>query len=194
MSQEMQLASPEIPTMGTTSVNDPPPLVTPEPEDVLDPVVPETLTKALRKSRSAEKVPETAPPADALPERFGEHEALLRAFAQHVLNHVDAALNDSTREANTAVNDLYSYVKSLIQTDQERLRHAETLLDTLTTKALTEGLTLRSTPTQQLTIQTVSPQGFPVSFQLAKASIGELIAELPLATDWLSQHGYKPVG
>jgi hypothetical protein len=186
------ITPPNSPMLSTTPVSDPPLLVSPEdPGDIPDPPVPPgAVAKTPIKPKAKPQAPdETA----ALPERFGEHEALVQAFAQHVLTHVDTALADSQRHADKAVHDLYDYVRSLIETDKERLRHAETLLDTLMAKALAEGLTLRSTPTQQLTIQTMSPQGFPVHFHLSKASIGELIAEIPLATDWLAQHGYKPV-
>jgi exodeoxyribonuclease-5 len=175
-------------------------------DDISDPAVPLTLTETLREAtvhppgdtQAPDAPPETSAPSvpspgarEELPARFGEHEALLQAFAQHVLKHVDTALVETTREAGKTVHAMYDYVESLITTDKERLRHMETLLDQLVAKVVAEGILVRRDP-YQLTVQAVSPHGYPVTMQIAQGSPEDLLEELGNVTDWLTANDYKP--
>ena len=63
--------------------------------------------------------------------------------------------------------------------------------DTLTSKAVQEGIQLRHDP-YSVKVQTLSPQGFPITLEILKHNKAELVTELEALVVWLAQHGYKP--
>jgi hypothetical protein len=124
--------------------------------------------------------------------RFNEHEALLQGFLTHFTRRFDEAVKDSVREITKTVDGIYEFVHHQMQIQREKAQQAETLLDTLTTKAVTQGIQVRHDP-YTVTVQTLSPQGFPVTLTVAKQDSEALVEELGALTQWLAQQGYKPV-
>ena len=174
---------------------------------ILHPAVPLELQEALKTPQDApgattapghdsQGVPEIASfpqPHEEAPGRFGEHEAILQAFCTHLLQRFDTAVNASVKDLSKGADEIYGFVHQQLQIQREKAQHAETYLDTLTTQAVTQGIQLRSDP-YSVTVQTMSPQGFPVTLALHKQDKGELVEELGNMVQWLAQHGYKPVG
>ena len=172
-------------------------------DDITDPTVPLPLQEAL----AATTLPQEATQADAatsgtagppalplsLPERFGAHEAIFQAALAHLMHKFDEAVGASAKDLTKGADEVYSFVHHQLQIQREKAQQAETYLDTLTTKAVTQGIQLRHDP-YTVTVQSLSPQGFPVTLHLAKQDKGALVDELEKLVQWLAQHGYKPVG
>jgi hypothetical protein len=174
-----------------------------DPDDISDPAVPLTLQEALKEgthkgrtdTQAANVTPDTpqhAQVSTASDTRFNEHEALLQGFLHHFTKRFDEGVKDSVREITKTVDGIYEFVHHQMQIQREKAQQAETLLDTLTTKAVTQGIQLRHDP-YTVTVQTLSPQGFPVTLTLAKQDKGELVEELGNLVQWLAQEGYKPI-
>lgn len=184
---------PSSPLMGTSPLSDPPELVRPEsepesepepepePDDIIDPPIPATLLDALAAT--------SAPPP--LPDKFGEHEALFRGAAQHIINQVKQGMAETSRDASKSLNDMYTHVAALIHEDQQRLRNAETLLDQLAMKIAHEGILVRADP-YQLTVQALAPQGYPITMRLAGPTMAETIQDTARFIDWLVKNEFKP--
>jgi hypothetical protein len=158
-------------------------------DDISDPAVPLRLQEALHPPPPP---PPPAPDPAVPPDRFGEHEALLQGFLQYFTTRFDDAVTTSVKEITKTVDGIYEFVHQQMQIQREKAQSAETLLDTLTTKAVTQGIQLRQDP-YTVTVQALSPQGFPVALTLAKHDSEAVVEELEALTQWLAQHGYKPV-
>jgi exodeoxyribonuclease-5 len=173
--------SPPSAPMMTTEPDDQQSLLAPAPalEDIPDPAVPASVQAAV------------TPPT--LPDKFGEHEALLQGFAQHLLHRIEQGLNHEfgyyAKDAGKAVDDMAAYFRQQVEIDKDKLRHAETLLDMLISKAIQEGLRVRHDP-YQASVQAISPQGFPVTITVTKPSDGELLTDLREFVMWLHESGF----
>jgi exodeoxyribonuclease-5 len=173
--KQEKLAPPSTPMLGMT----PTPTVPDVADDIADPKVPATLTDALRQE-------------PALPDKFGEHEALLQGFCQHFQRRFDAALAQSGKDAMRCLEDMHGYIKRQLEMDQEKIRHAETALDQLLTKIAAGGIALRHDP-YEASIQAMSPQGFRVTVAIKKGDPEDLIDKLPALIGWLAESGYTAI-
>ena len=160
-------------------------------DDILDPAVPLELQNACKDDEDTTQESIVATPATST--QFGEHEALLQGFCQHLLRKFDEGVQALHKELTKPVDEIYGFVHQQLQIQREKAQHAETYLDTLTTKAVDQGLQLRHDP-YTVTVQTLSPQGFAITLGLAKQNKGELVEELGAMVQWLAHNGYKPVG
>jgi hypothetical protein len=149
----------------------------PEPDDIPESAVPPALQAVL------------TPPA---PEMFGEHEALLRGFCQHLQGRLEQHLRPYIKDAFTCIEDMHAYLKHQLEIEKEKIRHAETALDKLVTKVVTDGVQVRHDP-YQLVVQAVSPEGYGITIQIAKTDAGALLAELPQVLGWLTSNHYTRV-
>src|SRR4029077_1919910 len=128
------------------------------------PVVPQATQEALAQQDIAQP-PGVAAPLSS-PEDFGTHEAIIQGALAHLLKRFTQEALAIQKDAGSAMDDMYGYIKRHMEIDQEKLRHAETVIDQLVTKVAQEGLQLRHDP-YQVTVQAVSPEGYPVSITVA---------------------------
>ena len=148
-------------------------------DDITDPTVPLRLQDALKTAQDAPESTHGLPldsqdvpgvvfsrePHLGAPGRFGEHEAILQAFCTHLLSRFDTAVGASLKELNKPVDEIYGFVHQQLQIQREKAQQAETFLDTLTSKAVHEGIQLRHDP-YSVKVQTLSPQGFPITLEI----------------------------
>ena len=97
------------------------------------------------------------------------------------------------KEMTKGADEMYSFVHHQLQTPTGESAASRNVLDTLTTKAVDAGDPTAAGPVYRQ-VQSLSPQGFPVTLHLAKQDKGALVDELRKLVQWLAQHGYKPVG
>ena len=178
-------------------------------DDILDPAVPLALQEALHTAQDApgatkaagtdSAMPAPSRPSTTPPERFGEHEAILQAFCTHLLKRFDTAVETSVKEMTKGVDEIYGFVhhqfevqREQAQLQKDKAQQAETFLRTWTTSVVEQGIQLHHDP-YSVTVQTLSPQGFPVTLALHKQDKGALVDELGALVQWLAHHGYKPV-
>ena len=171
-------------------------------DDITDPTVPLSLQDALHTAEDAPgatnapalNVHTPASPGTpvAPPDRFGEHEAIFQAALAHLMQKFDAAVNASVKGLNKETDELHSFMYQQLQVQKEKAQQAETLLDTLTTKAVEHGIQLRHDPYLLVVGPTLSPQGIPVTIHAYKQHNGELVEELQHVVQWLARNGYKP--
>jgi exodeoxyribonuclease-5 len=135
----------------------------------------------------------TQSPPTGLPERFGEHEALLQGALAHLMRNFKDACTAYAKDMQRPVDEIYNFVHDQMKIQHEKTRHAETVLDQVTTKIVQQGIQVQHDP-YTVTVQSVSPQGFPVALHIAKRDKGELVEELGALVGWLAHNGYKPVG
>lgn len=192
----------------------PVPMLGDEDDDIADPAVPDTLVEALHVPQDATARPgkadmppdippvskelETALQARArreqprpatLPEKLQDHEALLHAFMTHLLQRLNAELFADSQEIMKTVGAVIQLVEHTAQHVGQQNEHAQYTLGDALTKLQTDGLALRHEP-YQASVQAVSPQGYPITIQVAKAEAADLVQALPALTAWLVGEGY----
>jgi hypothetical protein len=149
--------------------------VNPEPDDIPEPVTPEATVAAI-----------TPTPV------WAEHQALLQGFLGALMPKIDDHVKQYAKDAFQCIEDFHHYMKQQIELDKEKVKHVETVIDALATKMATQGLQVRHDP-YTVTVQTMSPQGYPLTFQMAKDNAPALMQELSGMVEWLASQGYKPV-
>ena len=146
---------------------------TPEPDDIPDPEVPPTVVKAVQ------------PPT---PE-FGQHEAMLQGFCQHLLRRLDAEMIGNGKELMRTLDAMGMAMKGWIETQLAANEHSQYQMSDALVQLQDRGLVVIQNP-YQATIQVRSPQGYPVTVQLAKREAGELLDALGVLLPWLQGQGY----
>jgi hypothetical protein len=164
-------------------------------EDIPDPPLPTVVEQAVQNtSQEAAPAPE-----------WQQHEALLQGFLGLLQGRLKAWIEDEHKALQTAratcdlehqrlcqaLEAVTKLAQQAVTTSQQTNEHAwYSLGDSL--KTLQErGMQLRLDP-YQATVQALSPHGFPVTIQVAKSDVSELIGALPALTGWLAQEHYKP--
>jgi len=159
----------------------------PEPDDIPEPETPpETLQDG--PGDTTDSTGPTTPPGST----FAEHEALLKGFCDYLQKRITTAAIDQYKDGAKAVDDLCSYMKGWADMLLAKMPDATRQLGETFDKLAQHGLKLQHDP-YTATVQTVSPEGFPVSITLAKQDTGALISALPILTAWLREHGYTPM-
>jgi|SRR4029077_8318193 hypothetical protein len=150
--------------------------VRPEPDDIPDPAVPPAVQEAL------------SPP---LPdeERFGEHEALLHGFCVHLQGRLEQHMRQYAKDALGCIEEMHAYLKRDLDIKKEKIWHAETALDQLMAKVVTDGVQVRQDP-YHLVVQATSPEGYGITIQIAKPDASALLAEVPQVLGWLASNHY----
>lgn len=123
---------------------------------------------------------------------WSEHEVLLQGALQHLQGKLNTWLHDTGKDAMACVEDMHAYIKRQIDIDRDAVRHAESAMDALVANVVSSGITVRQDP-YQLAIEAVSPQGFPVTLTIRKATADELISDLDSVVGWLADNGYRAV-
>jgi len=92
-----------------------------------------------------------------------------------------------------ALEAVTTLAQRAVTTSQQTNEHAQYSLGDAFARLQERGvqLHLRHDP-YQVTVHTMSPQGFPIAFHVAKSDVTELIGALPALVGWLAQEGYKP--
>jgi hypothetical protein len=149
-------------------------------DDIPDPEVPPALLKA---------VTGTLEPSAAIPERFGEHQALLQGFCQVLQGKIHEALYTELKDHTAALEASYQAVHAWAEKLVQANEHAQYQLSAALTQLQEHGLGLRSDPyTASVTAR--SPEGFGVTITLAKADASDLTSALPALLAWLAQSRY----
>ena len=173
-------------------LHDPPELVerstTPPLEDALDdipePIVPATLLKAVTPEEPSRPLAAVA--------SFGEHEALLHGFCQHLQKRLDASVMDQHKQAMRVLDSVTTAVKDWIEGKCLQSDHASYQLSGLLEKLMAQGVQVRHDP-YQASVQALSPQGFVVQLHLRASTTGAVVEELPQMLGWMKEQGYQPV-
>jgi hypothetical protein len=155
----------------------PPSPDTHEPEDVPDPGLPDTLKAALRETVLPEPGPATA-------DDFGQHEALLQGAVQYLGRKLEAQFDTYAKSLMKDLDDVCAYITQQLVIQKEQTQRAATLLDTLTTKAVADGIQLHQ-DAFTATAQVLSPSGIPLTFTVTQRSRDALLAEMPALIGWL---------
>jgi len=180
--------------------------VTPEPEDIADPALPDTLKMSLHPPSSPQepRSPTTEPSSAALP-----YDALLQGFCAHLLNRMQAIANDlTTTTQQEVVNHMHNYHAVSMGVQQEVCAAVKAWIDATTAtpnehaqyqlanvlEALQKGGVHFRTAPYRVTLQACTPSGYPVTFDVLKDDAGALVEELNNLTSWLVSQGYKPAG
>jgi len=176
--------------------------VNPEPEDIADPALPETLKTALQPPSSPQEP--RSPENESTP-----YDALLFGFCSKLLARMQDMADDlaaTTRQATeqhatdyhngaiTFLNEVCKAVKAWIEaTTTTPNEHAQYQLANVLEALQKGGVHFRTAP-YRVTLQACTPQGYPVTFDVLKEDAGALVEELNNLTSWLVGQGYKPVG
>lgn len=152
------------------------PLATPpEPDDVVDPVIPTALLQAL------------AAPVPGAACTFNDHDALLSGFCMALQDRLYKHLHEQQSGALRIVDATYGTVTDRLAKLAEVNEHA--------TYSLGEALLKLREPTvlhnpYTAVVEAVSSQGFPVTLTIAKRDAGELVQAIEGLTAWLVSAGY----
>jgi exodeoxyribonuclease V len=198
--KEPTMAAPKTPVPSRSLVPEEPPspdvlfddahapvILEPEPDDIPDPVVPVTLQDTLKNAPGSTQGPPGLP---AVPD-IALYEALLHGFCQHLQRRLDNDVMDHHRGVMRALDSVCQTVKTWIEGTTQANEHAQYQLSDALLKLPQQGLRLRHDP-YTVDVQAVSPQGYPITFHLAKDTAPELLAELPDVVAWLANNQYKP--
>jgi hypothetical protein len=187
--------------------------VNPEPDDIPDPKVPETVKSMLTAPGTpfhppsvsqGPRSPTTEPSDTTLP-----YDALLQGFCAHLLTRMQGMADDlATTTQQKVVEHMHNYhavsmgvqqevctaVKAWIEaTTAQPNEHAFYSLNQTLTMIQEKGLQLRSDP-YSVDIEALAPQGYVCRIHIAKQDAGELVTEINNLMSWLVSQGYKPVG
>jgi len=163
-----KIAPPSAPFLTET-----PPIPAPEPDDIPDPVTPDAVLAAV------------AP----LPASFGEHEALLQGFAQHLQAIMHRWMLEEHHTLASGMDATLTGIRDWAKTVFASNEHASYQLSDALLKIQEGGLTLRGEP-YKLRVQVVSSQGFPVTIEVMKPDAEQLIAGLEGLLTWLAEAGF----
>jgi hypothetical protein len=144
-----------------------------EPDDIADPEVPPAVMEAGQ------------PPT---PE-WQQHEALLQGFCQHLLHRLDADLLRNGKQLMRTIDAMGMAMKAWIEKQLAANEHSQYQLSDALRTLQDRGLVVVQNP-YQATIQVRSPQGYPVTVQLAKREASELLDALGVLLPWLQGQGY----
>lgn len=150
------------------------------PDDIADPVVP----AAVLESASQPQPP-------SLPEHFGQHEALLQGFCQHLEHRLHTFMGDEHTAIMKTLDATLVAMKRWVDTVCQQNEHAQYTLGDALTKLQTEGLAVIQPP-YQVRLQVETAAGYPMELTLTKSTAAALIEELGRLEPWLQQSGYKP--
>lgn len=139
-----------------------------EPDDIPDPQTPTEALPASKETRSFQ------PPTPA----WVEHEALLQGFLGHLQAKLEKHALESHRAADNAVQELCTYIKGWV----------EGVLD----KRIADAEGAKHLP-YTVSISALAPQGFAVTFTIAKPSQQEVGAELMDVVQRLAENGFRPL-
>jgi hypothetical protein len=196
MAPEM-IAPPSAPILTQT----PPLVLEPDPkDDIQDPAVPESLGTTLQELQQGGH-PETPAPA------WQQHESLLQGFLGLVQGRLKAWIEEEHKALQSAratcdlehqrlcqaLEAVTTLAQRAVTTSQQTNEHAQYSLADAFARLQERGVSLQlHHDPYQVTVHTMSPQGFPIAIQVAKSDASELISALPALTGWLAQEGYKP--
>ena len=119
----------------------------------------------------------------------GEHEALLVGFLSALMPRLQAGLHGTLTEFGKSADVILLSLKKWLDIQGHPSEHAQYQLATTLEKWVQEGLALRHDP-YEVTVQALSPQGFPVTIHVRKSQQADLIAMLPALCSWLAEQGY----
>jgi hypothetical protein len=161
----------------------PPPPATAEPDDIADPVVPPAILAAVQAP-----APEPPPPLPPPTPEWHAHETLLQGFCQHLLRRLDAEIVGNGKELMRSIDAMCMAMKGWIEGQLQHNEHAHYQLSNALAQLQERGLVVVQNP-YHATVQVRSPQGYPVTLQLAKRDAGELLDALQTLLPWLqAQH------
>jgi hypothetical protein len=187
--------------------------VTPEPDDIDDPEVPDTLKTALEPSSVPQDAtsPQTPPhiPHTEQEAPAPSYDALLQGFCAHLLTRMQGIADDlATTTQKKVVEHMHNYhavsmgvqqevcaaVKAWIEASTAQPNEHALYSFTQTLATIQEkGLQFRSDP-YAVDIEALSPQGYVCRIHIATQADGELVTEINNLMSWLVSQGYKPVG
>src|SRR5215470_9573672 len=147
----------------------------PDPQDdIQDPAVPETLAQTLQEAQHAPH-PETPTPA------WQQHEALLQGFCQHLQHQITVFLVQETKGLFQTFDAMALTMRDCLAKVTESNEHATYQLANTLAQVQEHGLPLRHDP-YVATVSAISQHGFPVTIQVAKQDVSDLISALPALT------------
>jgi hypothetical protein len=150
----------------------------PDPDDIPDPVVPQSLV--------------LTPPVDATNgsvERFGEHEALLTGFVQTLQKRLMADIFDQSKSLLRCIDAVYERTTSAVGKLAEANEHSQYQLGAALAQLQEKGVQVTGQP-YQATVQCLTPQGLPLTITLQKGSAEDLIGAMQGLGGWLQANGY----
>jgi len=153
--------------------------VNPEPDDIPDVELPETLKAALE--------PSTEPSSTALP-----YDALLQGFCTHLMKRLDQELLASGKDLMKVLDAMGMAMQRWGERTMQANEHSAYQLSNAL-EALQKGGIHMTTAPYRVTLQACTPSGYPVTFDVLKDSANALVEELNNLTAWLVSQGYKPV-
>ena len=175
MSPDMMVPGPDPTPEPATPLTLEPDPVTPEPDDIEDPQMPQETLAAI-----------TPPPT------WQEHQALLQGFLGALMPKMEEHIHQYTRDAMQCIEDMHGFMKQQLAVEKEKIQHTETVLDRLVTQVATQGLQVHQDP-YEIMVRAMSPGGFFVAFTLRKATVEAVMDELPAMLAWLTEQRYTSV-
>ena len=151
-------------------------------DDIPDPPVPHTVAQALHEQKTLR---------ESLPEHFGEHEALLQGFCQHLQTRLTQFLLEEHTGVLKNLDVLAHAMRTWGETVSQQNEHAQYSLSDSLMKLQEHGLVLVDSP-YQARLQVRTPGGYPLTLTVTRATSGALIEELGRLEPWLQTHGYAP--
>jgi hypothetical protein len=172
--------------------------VNPEPDDIADPEVPDTLKTALEppSSHQGPRSPASEPTA---------YDALLQGFCAHLLTRMQGIADTlTTTTQHKVVEHMHNYHAVSMGVQQEVCAAVKAWMEATTSTPgdhvwyqlsalLEKGIQIRHAP-YRLVLQACAPQGYPVSFEVSQESPDAMLQELTNLVSWLMSQGYKLVG
>jgi hypothetical protein len=183
--------------------------VNPEPEDITDPEVPDTLKTALeiasshQGTTSPQAYTHTPPTEQEAP--APSYDALLFGFCSKLLTRMQGIADDiTTTTQQKVVEHMHNYHAVSMGVQEEVCKAVKAWIEATTAKpnehalysfshTLEKGIQLRGDP-YAVDIEALAPQGYVCRFRITKQEAGELVTEIGNIMSWLTSQGYKPVG
>ena len=185
-----EMQAPVIPEPAEVPIQSPVPMLE---DDIPDVTVPETLAQAIQNAQEGPQQPPGATQPASPPGTWQEHESLLVGFLSALQGRLQPDIMQSLKDFGATADSTFVAMRKWIDTNGMPSDHVLYQLSGIIERLLKEGLQLRHDP-YQVTVQALSPEGFPVEIHVAKHDTAALVEALPALTQWLAQHGYTPVG
>jgi hypothetical protein len=171
------LEEPDAPSTSAPAA-DPPPVAA-EPDDIVDPAVPPAVLAAAQ-----------TPALPPLAPEWHAHETLLQGFCQHLMHRFDADMLSNGKQLMQTFQVMADAMQRWIEGHVQANEHSQYQLSDALLKLQERGLVVVQNP-YQATVAVRSPQGYPVTVQLAKRDAGELLDALQVLLPWLQAQHYS---
>ena len=151
----------------------------PEPDDIPEPAVPAAVLAEVNTPHAS----------SSLPEGFGAHEALLQGFCQHLQDRLHTFMLEEHKGIMQTLDATLVALRKWVETVGQQNEHSAYQLSDALFKLQEQGILLMENP-YKVTIEAVTPEGYPVKIDVVKRTTEELIMAMPALSGWLAAQGY----